>query len=94
MAAILGVSACSQGKCAKNGAVAEISGAHGHVLNIPAAQVKAGVGGAYTLTGGAHQHTIMLTDADMKKLGQDQSVVTRATSIEGHTHEVRVSCRE
>lgn len=93
-AVLFTVAACSHGKCVKNGAIGEISGNHGHSLNVPAAQVKAGVGGAYTLTGGDHQHTIMLTDADMKKLAQDEPVVTRATSIQGHTHEVHVSCRD
>jgi hypothetical protein len=82
----------SEGACAK-GAVAQISGEHGHAAEIPADHVKRGVGGSYQAKGGDHEHVISLKDADFAKLAAGEKVRTVATSVSAHTHEVEVSCK-
>ena len=82
----------SDGACAK-GAVAQISGEHGHAAEIPADHVKRGVGGSYQAKGGDHEHVISLKDADFAKLQAGEKVRTIATSVNAHTHEVEVACK-
>jgi hypothetical protein len=90
----LAVSACqSKSACAKNGATAEVAGSHRHSLSIPAEHIARMVGGTYSLSSEpGHGHAVHLTDADMKQLAEGNPVETRATSVEGHTHEVRLTC--
>jgi hypothetical protein len=80
--------------CAKNGAVVDIAGNHGHETSISGEHVRRGVGGMYPLRGGAHEHTMMLTDADMRSLLDGKPVTTRSTSTDGHVHEISVACKE
>ena len=76
-----------------NGASAEFSGNHGHALTIPADAVQRGMGGTYAAKGDAtHEHVVVLKDADMKKLGEGQTVKTRTSSANAHVHEVEIKC--
>jgi len=79
--------------CTKNGATAELSGNHGHTIDIPADHIKRGIGGTYAVKGGDHEHAIALKDEDMKKLQQAQPVKTRTSSVNGHVHEVEIKCK-
>lgn len=80
-------------KCVQNGTLVELSGNHGHTVDIPADGVKRGIGGTYAVKGGDHEHAIALKDEDMKKLQAGQPVTTRTTSVNGHVHEVSISCK-
>jgi len=82
----------SQASCTQ-GAVAEISGNHGHGADVPAEHVNRAVGGSYAIKGGDHEHVVSLKDADMAKLKAGEKIRTVATSVNGHTHEVEVACK-
>jgi hypothetical protein len=90
--AVFAVGCKSDGACAQ-GAVAQISGEHGHAAEVPADHVKRGVGGSYQAKGGDHEHVISLKDADFAKLKAGEKVKTVATSVNAHTHEVEVACK-
>lgn len=79
--------------CTKNGAMADLSGNHGHAIDVPADHVKRGIGGTYAVRGGEHEHVIVLKDEDMKKIQRAESVKTRTSSVNGHVHEVEVKCK-
>jgi hypothetical protein len=81
-------------KCVSRGTVAEISGNHGHTLDIPADHVRRGLGGTYAVKGGDHEHVVVLTDADQQKLGAGTAVKTRTSSVNGHVHEIEIKCKE
>lgn len=83
----------AESTCLKQGARAEISGNHGHAVEIPAEHVRRGVGGTYPLKGTEHEHVFVLRDDDMKELAAGHSVKTRASSVNGHTHEIEVRCQ-
>ncbi|MBK8995802.1 MAG: hypothetical protein IPM35_08650 [Myxococcales bacterium] len=93
------VSGCDKGggaaasKCVQNGTQVELSGNHGHAVDIPADHVKRGMGGGYAVKGGDHEHAIVLKDEDMKKLQAGESVTTRTSSVNGHLHEASISCK-
>jgi hypothetical protein len=87
-------SSAPQSKCMTQGATAEISGNHGHAIDIPADAIKRGMGGTYAVKGGDHEHAIVLKDADMKTLQSGTPVKTRTSSVNGHVHEVEVKCKE
>ena len=80
------------GKCG-NGTVVELSGTHGHAVEIPADHVKRGMGGGYAVKGGDHEHAVVLRDDDMKKLQAGEKVTTRTSSVNSHLHEVTISCK-
>lgn len=79
--------------CVKNGVVVEIAGNHGHEVAIPTQHVEQGVGGMYPIKGGTHEHAMSLTDDNMKALKEGQPVTTRTTTVQGHVHEISVSCK-
>ena len=101
VAVVVGVAAlavgCDKGegaagtKCG-NGAQAELTGNHGHAVEISADQIKRGMGGGLGVKGGDHEHAIMLKDEDMKKLQAGEKVSTRTSSVNGHMHEVTITC--
>jgi hypothetical protein len=83
-------------KCVTNGTVVEISGNHGHTANVPAADVKRGIGGTYPLAKGTadHAHVFVLKDSDMQKLQKGETVTTRSSSVNGHVHELAIRCKD
>jgi hypothetical protein len=83
-------------KCVTNGTVVEISGNHGHTADVPAADIKRGIGGTYPLAKGTadHQHVFVLRDADMQKLQKGEAVTTRSSSVNGHLHELAIRCKD
>lgn len=91
-------SACESGgpksKCVTQGTQYEISGNHGHAIDVPADHVKRAIGGTYPVKGGDHEHAIVLKDADMKGLGAGTPVKTRTSSVNGHVHEAEVKCKD
>jgi len=96
----LAASGCEKGggaaasKCTTQGTVIEISGNHGHAIDIPAEAVKRGMGGTYAVKGGDHEHAIVLKDADQKSLAAGTPVKTRTGSTNAHVHEVEIKCKD
>jgi hypothetical protein len=91
----IAVTACQKkSDCLKNGVVVEIAGNHGHEAAIPTEQVERGAGKMYPVRGGTHEHTMNLTDADMKSLQAGSPVTTRSTTVQGHVHEIGVTCKK
>lgn len=90
------VSGCeSESACVKNGVEVEIAGNHKHAMSVPIEHIKRAVGGMYPVKGTAdHEHVVKLSDADMEKLKKGEAVETRTSSVNGHTHEVAVRCKE
>ncbi|MCC6900142.1 MAG: hypothetical protein IT377_14280 [Polyangiaceae bacterium] len=80
------------GKC-ESGTAVELSGNHGHAVDIPADAVKRGMGGGYAVKGGDHEHAVVLKDDDMKKLQAGEKVTTRTSSVNSHLHEVTITCK-
>ena len=69
-----------------------ISGNHGHVAAITAAQIAAGNTIMLTITGAAdHPHTVELTAADLGRLRSNQSVSKDSSSTAAHHHLVTFS---
>lgn len=83
----------SAGTQCANGAQAELTGNHGHAVEISADQIKRGMGGPHAVKGGDHEHAILLKDEDVKKLQAGEKVATRTSSVNGHMHEVTFSCK-
>ena len=79
------------GTCAGKDLLLEVSGNHGHAQRIPAAELERGAR-AHRLEGGSHDHAVRLTDADLTQLAAGKSVERRTSSMNGHVHEVRLSC--
>jgi hypothetical protein len=72
----------------------EVAGSHPHSSDVPADHLKRGVGATYPLRDGDHEHVFVLSDSNMQTLQLGQSVTTRSSSVNGHVHEVKVSCKE
>jgi len=84
----------SKSACVKNGVVAEVAGSHPHTLDIPKDHVERGVGGTYPVKGDDHSHVVVLTDANVQQLKSGGPVTTRASSVNAHTHEISIRCKE
>jgi hypothetical protein len=94
-ASVLTAACESKSACVKNGALVAIEGSHPHEMNIPTERIARAVGGTYSVKGeGDHSHVVQLTDADMAKLKAGFSVQTRTSSVNAHTHEVSISCKQ
>lgn len=67
---------------------------HGHILEIPQADIIAGVDRTYSIQGtSAHSHDVTITAAEFQALAAKQSLTARAsTTGSGHAHNVSVSC--
>ena len=88
----LPLAACRKsGTCAGKDLLVEVSGNHGHAERIPAAELERGAH-SYRLEGGSHEHGVRLSDADLAALTAGKSVERRTSSMNGHVHEVRLSC--
>lgn len=83
----------SESRCTQNGTVVELSGNHGHAMDVPADHVKRGIGGGYAVKGGDHEHAVVLRDEEMKKLQAGETVTTRTSSVNSHLHEVTIRCK-
>jgi hypothetical protein len=71
--------------------IAAFSNNHGHALEVPLADIDAGVDVTYDITGTAmHCHEVTLTAADFQTL-RDGGVVTKFT-CNGGDHELVLSC--
>jgi len=70
----------------------KITADHGHVLNVTAADVIAGVDKLYDTTGTSmHPHWIQLTAADFAEL-QAGGTVRKLSCNDGHEHEFIINC--
>ena len=87
--------AASAKSCTQNGTSTQISGNHGHVLTVSAADVTAGVDKTYDIMGtAAHTHSVTVTAANFATLAgnPNASVMTTSTSGGGHTHQITILC--
>jgi hypothetical protein len=72
---------------------AAITGNHGHVLAIPAADLDSAVDVSYSIQGSAsHAHTITLTAAQLQMLKAGQAVTVTSSTTLSHNHSVTASC--
>lgn len=70
--------------------VAKVGTNHGHVFNVPLADVKAGVEKTYDITGSAsHPHTVTLTVDQLKRVAAGEVVRTPST-LTGHLHRLLI----
>lgn len=93
--ALVGCQGCQEkSACIKNGVRVDVAGNHGHEVSVPTERVRGGVAGMYALRGGSHEHALLLTDADMKALHDGKPVTTRSSAVQGHVHEIGVTCKE
>jgi hypothetical protein len=80
--------------CADNGARSIIPYNHGHILEIPAADIAAGQQRSYDITGGAdHSHTVAVTAAEMATLATNAGVQVMSSVGGGHSHTIDLRCR-
>jgi hypothetical protein len=92
---LVATAACQKkNDCSSHGVLVEIAGNHGHETVISPEQVERGAGRMYPLRGGTHEHAMSLTDADMQGLEAGRPVTTRSTTVQGHVHEIGVSCKK
>jgi hypothetical protein len=79
------------GTCAGKDLLVEVSGNHGHAERIPASELERGAR-AYRLEGGSHEHAFRLSEAELGQLTAGKSVERRSSSMNGHVHQLRLSC--
>jgi hypothetical protein len=79
------------GTCAGKDLLVEVSGNHEHAERISAAELERGAR-AYRLEGGSHEHALRLSEADLSQLAAGKSVERRSSSMNGHVHQLRLSC--
>lgn len=78
--------------CPNGASATTISSNHGHALEVPRADVLAGVAKEYSAQGtSGHDHVVSLTSAHFAALAAGQSVTVESDG-EFHTHTVTVSC--
>ncbi len=82
------------GDCERFGAVGVIAINHGHVLNIPTADILKSKPQAYDITGtSGHAHTVNLNVNSFNLLALKQPVNVVSTLGGGHTHNVLIKCK-
>ena len=78
-------------ECGASGAA--IAGNHGHVLEIPAADLDAAVAMSYSIAGTAgHDHRVTFSPAQLQMLKSGGEVTVVSTATDLHDHSVRASC--
>lgn len=83
----------NQADCGANGADSTITENHGHTLEVPAADVNAGVEKTYNIRGtGDHDHMVTITAAQFTQLQGNNNVTVVSTLDDDHTHDVTVMC--
>lgn len=66
---------------------------HGHVFEVPFADVQAGAEKTYELAAAAgHRHTVTLSADEMKRLLAGQLLRTKSTTDRGHSHRLVARC--
>lgn len=77
-----------KGTCA-----ATISGNHGHVLTVPAADLNSTVDMSYDIQGSAdHSHTVTFTAAMLAQLKAGNMVSAVSSTTASHNHAINESC--
>lgn len=72
---------------------ADIVGNHGHVLDIPAADLDSTDAKTYSIQGSSvHDHTITLTPANLADLKAGTSVSVDSTVEAAHSHSITITC--
>jgi len=70
-----------------------ISNNHGHALDLPPADVAAGVEKTYSIKGASnHPHDVTITAAQFATLAAGGTVTVASTVVGGHAHQVTVTC--
>jgi hypothetical protein len=88
----VGVSSCRKGGvCGGHDLLLEISGNHGHLGRLSAAELVRGAG-SYRLEGGSHEHSVRLSDDTIAALKAGRAVDVRSSSQNGHVHALRLRC--
>jgi hypothetical protein len=81
------------GNCLMAGTNVNISGNHGHVLTVSAADVMRGTAAMYDITGTAdHGHMVTVSVGAFAMLANNESAMTVSTSGGGHTHNIMITC--
>lgn len=71
----------------------QISGNHGHSLQVPMDDVEAGAERTYSIQGSStHDHEITVSAAQFADLAAGTPVTVTSTSGDAHTHMVTVTC--
>jgi len=80
--------------CFEYGGIAsEITGNHGHDLEVPAADFTDPVDGTYDITGTAdHSHEVTFTGEQLETVSGLNSATVESTVGAGHTHMVTLDC--
>lgn len=78
-------------ECSSSGAA--ISGNHGHVLAIAAADLDSTTDKTYSIQGSAtHDHTVTFTPAQLQMLKTGAAVTVASTTAFQHAHNVTATC--
>ncbi|KQW02266.1 hypothetical protein [Rhizobacter sp. Root1221] len=78
-------------QCSSTGAA--ISGNHGHVLAIAAADLDSATDKTYSIAGtSSHDHSVTFTPAQLQALKAGQSVTVASTTTFQHAHDVTATC--
>jgi len=78
-------------ECSSSGAA--ISGNHGHVLEIPEADLDSTANRTYSIQGtSGHDHTVTFTPAQLQSLKAGQAVTVASSATSQHDHNVTVTC--
>ncbi|MBM4362455.1 MAG: hypothetical protein FJ104_07220 [Deltaproteobacteria bacterium] len=85
--------ACGQKPACPGGTAVEISGNHGHALELTPEQIASQVDVVVALRGGEHQHSVGFPAARLAALREAGETTLVASSVNAHTHEVRVTCK-
>lgn len=66
---------------------------HGHLLMIPAEDLRAGIEVTYDIQGmGTHSHSVTLTTEHFATLNRVEELMLESTSADMHTHMMSVRC--
>jgi hypothetical protein len=78
------------------GTAASITGNHGHILSVPAADFSSGTSHSYSIMGSAaHDHEITLTSQQLTDIAAGMSVEVQSSESavpSVHSHAVTVTC--
>ena len=79
--------------CSANGTAVQITGNHGHTLEVSKRDIQAAAEKTYTIQGTAgHAHNVTLSASDFTSLQNDTAIELNSTTGDGHSHSIIVSC--
>lgn len=81
-------SVCGDGKLETT-----VEGNHGHELSLPEDGLMRGAPARLRLSGGTHEHAVIVDTVDTEKLEHGEQVNTRASSVNAHTHDILLQCK-